>query len=148
MPTPNTTRRLYSPSTGRFLSMDPIHDGSANAYDYAGADPVNQFDLSGLSKHNYNGHHWHWLGGYEEIDMTHKRALQLADAMNANAGKAAVLGIMFAALPGSDLGAWIFGVISGLYWWISGDIYTELNEHPSRGVKLYIGTGWFNVTHE
>ncbi|MFE2279388.1 RHS repeat-associated core domain-containing protein [Streptomyces sp. NPDC059454] len=41
--------RLYDPTTGRFLSADPVQGGSANAYDYANADPVNQFDLDGRS---------------------------------------------------------------------------------------------------
>ncbi|MFD3569595.1 DNRLRE domain-containing protein [Streptomyces sp. NPDC058667] len=39
--------RLYNPVTGRFLSMDPVYGGSANAYEYAYADPRNKFDLDG-----------------------------------------------------------------------------------------------------
>ncbi|WP_078957674.1 DNRLRE domain-containing protein [Streptomyces glaucescens] len=39
--------RLYNPATGRFLSLDPVYGGSANAYEYTYADPVNKFDLSG-----------------------------------------------------------------------------------------------------
>ncbi|MGW4434552.1 DNRLRE domain-containing protein [Streptomyces sp. NPDC004596] len=39
--------RLYNPATGRFLSMDPVHGGSANAYDYVYADPLNRYDLDG-----------------------------------------------------------------------------------------------------
>ncbi|MFE0645603.1 DNRLRE domain-containing protein [Streptomyces sp. NPDC058877] len=39
--------RLYNPATGRFLSMDPVHGGNANPYDYVHADPVNQYDLDG-----------------------------------------------------------------------------------------------------
>ncbi|MEW2382001.1 RHS repeat-associated core domain-containing protein [Micromonospora sp. NPDC047707] len=39
--------RLYSPSLGRFLQVDPVDGGSCNDYDYACADPVNQFDLDG-----------------------------------------------------------------------------------------------------
>lgn len=39
--------RLYSPALGRFLSVDPIVGGNANAYDYCTGDPVNCFDLDG-----------------------------------------------------------------------------------------------------
>ncbi len=38
--------RLYNPATGRFLSLDPIHGGGANAYAYP-TNPVNMFDLDG-----------------------------------------------------------------------------------------------------
>jgi RHS repeat-associated protein len=39
--------RSYVPAMGRFISVDPVQGGSANAYDYGNADPVNQFDLGG-----------------------------------------------------------------------------------------------------
>ncbi|WP_020519736.1 RHS repeat domain-containing protein [Catelliglobosispora koreensis] len=39
--------RLYAPSLGRFLSVDPVDGGSANAYDYCYADPINCTDLDG-----------------------------------------------------------------------------------------------------
>ncbi|MDX3458585.1 DNRLRE domain-containing protein [Streptomyces sp. ME02-8801-2C] len=39
--------RLYNSGTGRFLSVDPVLGGSANAYDYTNQDPVNQVDLAG-----------------------------------------------------------------------------------------------------
>jgi len=40
--------RSYVPSLGRFTSLDPVSGGSANAYDYSNADPVNQKDLTGM----------------------------------------------------------------------------------------------------
>jgi RHS repeat-associated protein len=40
--------RSYIPQLGRFLTPDPVRGGSANPYDYANQDPVNQFDLDGL----------------------------------------------------------------------------------------------------
>jgi hypothetical protein len=39
--------RMYLPSIGRFLSPDPIPNGSVNDYEYCGADPVNCLDISG-----------------------------------------------------------------------------------------------------
>ncbi|MFG2948477.1 RHS repeat-associated core domain-containing protein [Streptomyces adustus] len=41
--------RLYDPATGRFLSIDPVAGGSANAYEYCAGDPINKFDLDGRS---------------------------------------------------------------------------------------------------
>jgi RHS repeat-associated protein len=39
--------RSYAAPIGRFLSSDPLAGGSANPYDYANADPLDQIDLSG-----------------------------------------------------------------------------------------------------
>ncbi|WP_158675784.1 PA14 domain-containing protein [Nocardia stercoris] len=39
--------RTYLPVLGRFLQTDPISGGSANNYDYAAADPINNLDLTG-----------------------------------------------------------------------------------------------------
>jgi RHS repeat-associated protein len=38
--------RLYNPTTGRFLSRDPIPGGNDNTYTYP-PDPINKFDLDG-----------------------------------------------------------------------------------------------------
>jgi RHS repeat-associated protein len=48
--------RLYDPTLGRFLEMDPVAGGSANDYDYASQDPVNIFDLDGRCGRVSNGH--------------------------------------------------------------------------------------------
>ena len=39
--------RLYTPVTGRFLSVDPVPGGDDNPYSYASHDPVNNVDLDG-----------------------------------------------------------------------------------------------------
>lgn len=48
--------RLYDPAMGRFLSVDPVFGGSANAYDYGNADPVNNYDLDGRWWHPHRPH--------------------------------------------------------------------------------------------
>ncbi|WP_406182371.1 RHS repeat-associated core domain-containing protein [Streptomyces canus] len=45
--------RLYDPPTGRFLSVDPVPGGNANAYEYCNGDPLNRYDLDGKFG-------WHW----------------------------------------------------------------------------------------
>ena len=40
--------RPYDPTLGRFLTPDPIQNGSLNDYDYTGQDPINNYDLDGL----------------------------------------------------------------------------------------------------
>ncbi|WP_412180993.1 RHS repeat-associated core domain-containing protein [Streptomyces goshikiensis] len=42
--------RLYSPSSGRFLSTDPVRGGNANAYEYCVGDPINCRDTSGAMR--------------------------------------------------------------------------------------------------
>lgn len=39
--------RVYLPAAGRFLQVDPVEGGSANAYEYATQDPANVHDLDG-----------------------------------------------------------------------------------------------------
>ena len=44
----NLGARYYEPTSGRFLSPDPMgHGASMSLYDYANGDPVNQFDPNG-----------------------------------------------------------------------------------------------------
>jgi RHS repeat-associated protein len=45
----NLGNRLYDPSSGTFLSADPLgHAASMDLYSYAGGDPVNYYDPQGL----------------------------------------------------------------------------------------------------
>lgn len=73
--------RSYVPGMGRFISVDPVPGGSANAYDYANADPVNGFDLAGTDAtsshdllcrgrvHAHTHHGRYERGGYGRVKV-------------------------------------------------------------------------------
>lgn len=51
----------------RFLSVDPVHGGSANAYDYVTGNPVNSADTDGRRSWRV----WwsfHWWGRHGALD--------------------------------------------------------------------------------
>jgi hypothetical protein len=48
--------RPYDPSLGRFYAVDRVDGGSLNSYDYCNQDPINCYDLNGLSSF------WHKVG--------------------------------------------------------------------------------------
>jgi hypothetical protein len=53
--------RLYAANLGRFLSTDPVAGGSANDYDYADADPIDQQDIDGrVPSWLRNAGKWAW----------------------------------------------------------------------------------------
>jgi RHS repeat-associated protein len=64
--------RSYVPAMGRFTSVDPVADGSANAYDYAYQNPVNNSDPDGrctVQFHYVVGKHSH-VTAYLDKDCT------------------------------------------------------------------------------
>lgn len=75
--------RYYDPGTGRFLTRDPIdYQGGENLYGYAGYNPVNENDPSGLDAvilYGGDRHNDAWKGiansfarMYDDYSRTHK----------------------------------------------------------------------------
>ncbi|MFJ4009641.1 RHS repeat-associated core domain-containing protein [Streptomyces sp. NPDC090026] len=73
--------RLYDPTTGRFLSVDPVYGGGDNAYAYPG-DPVNQYDLDGRA--------WNVRGWWNRQRSRHASADALHSAVVFGVGVASL----------------------------------------------------------
>ncbi len=73
--------RQYVPGLGRFLEVDPVEGGSANAYDYVNQDPVGGTDLDGNAARNQFGCSVDWSDGdrpYLRTSSRHSRVGQKA----------------------------------------------------------------------
>jgi RHS repeat-associated protein len=69
-PTVDMGARSYSMELGRFLSVDPVEQGSANAYDYVAGDPINHTDYTGTRRCAFGWcevwHRTYWTPFYHE----------------------------------------------------------------------------------
>jgi RHS repeat-associated protein len=94
--------RLYNPATGRFLSVDPVPGGNANAYDYVTGNPVNSTDLDGRRSYR-TWWSYHWWGFVLHITATKDMTRTLHEDVQAGtiAGVLGELGIC------SRLGHWL-----------------------------------------
>ncbi|MEV6927409.1 DNRLRE domain-containing protein [Dactylosporangium sp. NPDC051485] len=73
--------RLYNPATGRFLSVDPLPDGSANRYDYCSANPSGCADVTGKGKYDCLYTWWKPCGVVHNMSYTW---LYISDERNGN----------------------------------------------------------------
>jgi RHS repeat-associated protein len=115
--------RLYNPTTGRFLQVDPVIGGNANAYDYCSADPINCRDL--------NGKRSCWL-----------TCMAIAAAATVAAMAACSLtGLGFTGIICGAIGGGVGNVMVTWYkanWkWNGNDIFTSFME--GFGVALILG---------
>ncbi|MGK2958041.1 MAG: RHS repeat-associated core domain-containing protein [Acidimicrobiales bacterium] len=107
--------RPFSPTHGRFLSVDPVQGGCANAYVYVFGDPINSSDLSGRNTRPCDGFSQTTKYGTitVRVGATKGGALQLGISYEAtpHAGNVAVLGSSYTVsapsigLNASDVGS-------------------------------------------
>jgi RHS repeat-associated protein len=63
--------RYYDPTTAQFLTVDPLAAATGSAYGYAGGNPLNASDPSGLITKAFclTGSAGYWLGGFSQVCM-------------------------------------------------------------------------------
>ncbi len=82
--------RFYDPSTGKWLSRDPIQeDGGANIYAMLGADPINYFDLFGLKEEKCTvvviwGHNYQVMAALRKFNKNIKGNYAVASGLGCN----------------------------------------------------------------
>ncbi|MGY4976162.1 RHS repeat-associated core domain-containing protein [Streptomyces sp. 900105755] len=141
--------RVYNPATGRFLSVDPIAGGSANAYEYSFQNPVTNSDPNGTA--GRNGYHCGHGYDYEYCTyyLNEYRTQRLIDWMygiSYGSGAIAALAAMIIALSGgtaTPLGVGIVAIggaiaaVAGFSAWAFNEI-----DHYGRNRGIY-----FRVVH-
>ncbi|SMF06641.1 DNRLRE domain-containing protein [Streptomyces sp. Amel2xC10] len=125
--------RLYNPQTGRFLSMDPIYGGNANAYDYVNADPLNAYDLDGK---------FSWKKTWRKTKRFVKTHRVILSSVAAGVG----CGLAISATAGAALAGCIFiggGVAGGLAKWAGNRRSTrrDIGTAAVKGAFGYSGGG-------
>jgi RHS repeat-associated protein len=121
--------RIYIPTLGRFLSVDPIEGGNTNNYTYPN-DPVNGFDLDGLRNDTGGG-----AGGLEptptNLAMIAKAGwseIEMAFVACSN-GKSIVVG----SSKGTCGGRWINNKYVGIGWESgTGGGYESISDWASK----------------
>jgi RHS repeat-associated protein len=143
--------RLYDSTTGRFLSVDPVYGGNANAYSYP-LDPVNRYDLDGrkpIKKYNKTGFSCGWKSCTVKLKRRHAKMLQ--DILLFTGPTIGGIATYLQAVAGaSGPVAWGAGAVIAVaagFW--AGYIAFLLKYWPKRGIKVVrVHTGHLYMKHQ
>ncbi|WP_306187096.1 RHS repeat-associated core domain-containing protein [Streptomyces sp. MK5] len=134
--------RRYDPSTGRFLSIDPVPGGSADAYEYCNGDPISHYDLDGC----FRGRVWRFVNGHRSATAGAAVGFGCGLAISATAGMA-LAGCVHA-------GGFVAGALAGasrgrrhrarhmFYGGISGSVYSAFGVGLGSGIRSGLGGLW------
>jgi RHS repeat-associated protein len=152
--------RAFSPAEARFLSVDPINGGCANAYTYAFGDPLNHPDLSGqggcvksgaVSGSCTLGAGVTLVGGILPIPHVHPSCTvyfspsAVQNILIGGGIASAVAGAIASACTGTIVGApcgAVAGIISGAIAALVGAIFGKAGAEGD-GVQITVGTSGF-----
>ncbi|MGW0839114.1 DNRLRE domain-containing protein [Streptomyces sp. NPDC002787] len=109
--------RLYNPASGRFLSMDPVYGGNANAYEYVNGDPLNRYDLDG--RWGWFKKKWRSFKRSRFVRSRHWRTVWRVGAIGVTVGAALGCGvsIVCGVAAGAAVGAMGYWGSSGRKTW-------------------------------
>ncbi|MCM2419075.1 DNRLRE domain-containing protein [Streptomyces sp. RKAG293] len=147
--------RLYNASTGRFLSVDPVPGGNANAYEYTGADPVNKVDLDGRWNHyktlyaswgRVSSHvwsFWDWWGWGWHVGASVRFTFNRWGTNKiANEGPYALTLYAFLAAAVGGYAATIMYIIGAVAAWITWEAYRA--KERGKCLYFYASARWIN----
>ena len=134
-----TGARGYNVNIGRFASVDPVFQGSANAYDYGSQNPLTHVDTSGDAWCNWfgcltrsgNGLYW---------GMNWKQAVEFADDFFAVEGLA--VGWACARL-GLQAGFICSVIVAGFFYIVHEHLGNMSQAYSARWWKFTYGITWY-----
>jgi RHS repeat-associated protein len=130
--------RYYAPTLGRFLQQDPLGSGNDSQYAYAGSDPCNNSDPTGLT---VCYHH-------VTADEVHRKVYELTTSvnqLNEGAGDAATVAVVEVFIPGiGDAAAVVTVAIAGAATIASGKLGQDANvlQNGPDGNSGYYNNGF------